>query len=63
MDYTVIRRVSADREERSDWDSAGRPVHVGDQWETDDNGRAWKVTRVTAGDDTRLATIVIEPDE
>ena len=63
MDYVIIRRYGDDREdERSDWDSCWDTIRVvGDVWQVEGDELKWKVARVTAGDDTRPAAIVLEP--
>jgi hypothetical protein len=62
-DYVIIRRYGDDREdERSTWDSQGHTIRVvGDAWHVEGDGLKWRVTKVTAGDDTAPAAIVLEP--
>ena len=62
-DYLIIRRYGDDREdERSTWDSQGHTIRVvGDAWHVEGDGLKWRVTKVTAGDDTAPAAIVLEP--
>ncbi len=62
-DYVIIRRYGDDREdERSTWDSHGHTIRVvGDAWHVEGDGLKWRVTKVTAGDDTAPAAIVLEP--
>jgi hypothetical protein len=63
MNYVIIRRYGDDREdERFDWNSHGQTIRVvGDAWHVAGEGLRWRVTRVTAGDDTGPAAIVLEP--
>ena len=62
-DYVIIRRYGDDREEqRSDWSSHGHNIRVlGDAWHVEGDELTWRVTKVTPGDDSSPATIVLEP--
>ena len=62
-DYVIIRRYGDDREDaRSDWHSHGYNIRVvGDAWHIEGDELKWRVTKVTAGDHTGPATIVLEP--
>lgn len=62
-EYDIIRRYGDDREdERSTWDTQGHSIRVvGDAWHVEGDGLKWRVTKVTAGDGTRSAAILLEP--
>ncbi len=59
--YVIIRRYDDDREERSDWAHRHNIRVVGNAWQVEGDDLTWKVTKVTAGDATRPAAIVLEP--
>jgi hypothetical protein len=62
-DYVIIRRYGDDREEqRSDWGSHGHNIRVlGDAWHVEGDELTWRVRKVTPGDHTSPAAIVLEP--
>jgi hypothetical protein len=61
MPYTLIRRYGDEREERYDWAHEHNIRVVGDVWQVEGDDLMWRVTKVTAGDATRPAAIVLEP--
>lgn len=61
MPYTLIRRYGDHREEECDWGHRHNIRVVGDAWQVEGEALRWKVTKVTPGDATRPAAIVLEP--
>lgn len=54
MDYVIIRRYGDGREdERCDWNGVAWPAEIDEL--------KWRVTKVTAGDETKPPTILLEP--
>jgi hypothetical protein len=62
-DYVIIRHYGDDRQdERSDLAPHGNNIRVvGDAWHVEGEALKWRVTKVTPGDGTAPAAIVLEP--